>query len=87
MTQPATRRGGDVQARRPATHLSLTRVGVTFGGGIRFYPANHFVVGTEAGVVMLLGGAKGTSSILGDLSTSLESERRLFAVLQVGLAF
>jgi GTP cyclohydrolase IV len=29
MTQPATRRGGDVQARRPATHLSLTRVGVT----------------------------------------------------------
>jgi GTP cyclohydrolase-4 len=29
MTQPATRRGGDVQARRPATHLSLSRVGVT----------------------------------------------------------
>jgi GTP cyclohydrolase-4 len=29
MAQPATRRGGDVQARRPATHLSLSRVGVT----------------------------------------------------------
>ncbi|HEX5979837.1 MAG TPA: GTP cyclohydrolase, FolE2/MptA family, partial [Thermoleophilaceae bacterium] len=29
MTQPTTRRRGDVQARRPATHLSLTRVGVT----------------------------------------------------------
>jgi len=29
MTQPTTLRRGDVQARRPATHLSLSRVGVT----------------------------------------------------------
>ena len=29
MTEPTTLDGGDVQARRPATHLSLSRVGVT----------------------------------------------------------
>jgi GTP cyclohydrolase IV len=29
MSQPTTRGRGDVQARRPATHLSLSRVGVT----------------------------------------------------------
>src|SRR5215211_4126345 len=29
MTRPTTRQRGDVQARRPATHLSLSRVGVT----------------------------------------------------------
>ena len=29
MTDPATLLGGDVQARRPSTHVSLSRVGVT----------------------------------------------------------
>jgi opacity protein-like surface antigen len=67
--------------------FSLTSVGVTFGGGVRLYPANHLLVGTEAGIVMLFGDAKGTSRRSGSLSTSFESELRLFAVLQVGLAF
>jgi len=67
--------------------FTLTRLGVTFGGGVRFYPANHLVLGTEAGMLMLFGDAKGTSSIFGDLSTSFQSEHRLFALFQVGLAF
>jgi opacity protein-like surface antigen len=68
--------------------FGLTRVGPTFGGGARFYPANHLVIGAEAGMLWLFAGAKRTSGIYGKSGTwRVEPERRLFAVLQAGVAF